>query len=94
MDGIGKEFMEKTKYQNVSESMQRRGFPQPPLEYIYDPSIELIKLPATNELHAISNRLENCCRTKKNPAELSTNSFNNRRDDLFIVVYARRQRDQ
>jgi len=50
MDGIGKEFMEKTKYQNVSESMQRRGFPQPPLEYEYDHSVDLIKLPATREL--------------------------------------------
>lgn len=50
MDGIGKEFMEKTKYQNMSESMQRRGLTQPPLEYMYDSSRELIKLPAANEL--------------------------------------------
>jgi len=50
MDGIGKEFMEKTKYQNVTESMQRRGLPQPPLEYMYDTSLELIKLPAVNDL--------------------------------------------
>ena len=50
MDGIGKEFMEKTKYQNVTESMQRRGLPQPPLEYMYDTSLELIKLPAVKDL--------------------------------------------
>lgn len=50
MDGIGKEFMEKTKYRNMSESLQRRGLPQPPLEYMYDSSMELIKLPAANEL--------------------------------------------
>ena len=50
MDGIGKEFMEKTKYQNMSESMQRRGLPQPPLEYMYDSSTELIKLPAAKDL--------------------------------------------
>ena len=44
MDGIGKEFMEKTKYQNVSEIHATERFPQPPLEYIYDNSIELIKI--------------------------------------------------
>lgn len=50
MDGIGKEFMEKTKYQYLSESMQRRGLPQPPLEYKYDSFIEQIKLRDPKEL--------------------------------------------
>jgi len=44
-DGIGKDFMEKTKYKYLSESQQRHGFPQPALELPYDPTDELISLP-------------------------------------------------
>ncbi len=44
-DGIGKDFMEKTKYKYLSESQQRLGFPQPALELPYDPTDELISLP-------------------------------------------------
>lgn len=44
-DGIGKEFIEKTKYKYLSESKQRLGVPQPPLENSYDPTAELISLP-------------------------------------------------
>ncbi|HSM23725.1 MAG TPA: SagB/ThcOx family dehydrogenase [Anaerolineaceae bacterium] len=44
-DGIGKEFLEKTKYKYLSESLQRQGVPIPPLELPYDPTAELISLP-------------------------------------------------
>ena len=44
-DGIGKEFIEHTKYKYLSESLQRQGVPQPPLELPYEPGAELIPLP-------------------------------------------------
>jgi len=44
-DGIGKEFLEKTKYKYLSESLQRQGVPIPPLELPYDPAADLISLP-------------------------------------------------
>lgn len=51
-DGIGKEFLEKTKYKYLSESLQRQGVPIPPLEYAYDPTAELIVLPDPETLPA------------------------------------------
>ena len=43
--GIGKEFMEGTKYENMGMSDQRRGVRQPPLETPYDPSGAVTPLP-------------------------------------------------
>ncbi|MHB8926402.1 MAG: SagB/ThcOx family dehydrogenase [Bacillota bacterium] len=43
---IGREFMEKTKYQHMGPSDQNQGLPQPPLEKPVDPSRRLIDLPA------------------------------------------------
>lgn len=43
--GIGKEFIKLTKPQYLQESLQRQGYPQPPLELDYDPSAALIALP-------------------------------------------------
>ncbi len=51
-DGIGKEFLEKTKYQYLSESLQRQGVPIPALELSYDPTSELISLPDPDTLPA------------------------------------------
>jgi SagB-type dehydrogenase family enzyme len=51
-DGIGKEFMQKTKPQALEQSLQKRGVPQPPLEIGYDPSIELIPLPSEETITA------------------------------------------
>lgn len=45
VEGIGKEFIEKTKYQYMAESLENQGFSQPYLELPYDPSAELIPLP-------------------------------------------------
>lgn len=42
---IGKEFMEKTKYQYLEETDQNKGLPQPPLELEYDTDAVLIELP-------------------------------------------------
>jgi hypothetical protein len=43
---IGQEFMEKTRYQYLSVSDQRRGLPQPPLQVPPDHEDTLIDLPA------------------------------------------------
>jgi len=58
-DGIGKEFMEKTKYKYLSESLQRQGVPIPPLELPYDPTAELISLPDSETLPAYPMDLRN-----------------------------------
>lgn len=45
MSSIGKEFMEKTKFQYLDRSDQSRNLPQPPLEMEYDASRPVIDLP-------------------------------------------------
>lgn len=50
MDEIGKEFIEKTKYDNLSPSPQSQGIPQPPLELPYDVTGRLIELPPPTDL--------------------------------------------
>jgi hypothetical protein len=44
MSGIGKEFLEKTKYHHLGLSDQMRGLPQPPLQQGYDAAASTIKL--------------------------------------------------
>lgn len=45
MDGIGKEFIEKTKYKYLQESDQVKNLPQPSLELKYENNKNIIKLP-------------------------------------------------
>jgi len=45
MSSIGKEFMEKTKFQYLDRSDQSRNIPQPPLEMEYDASRRVRELP-------------------------------------------------
>ncbi len=45
MEGIGKDFIEKTKYHHLSPSDQMRGLSPPPVELPYDLREELIDLP-------------------------------------------------
>lgn len=47
--GIGKEFMEKTRYKYLEESDQNKGLPQPPLELDYEKSKGVIDLPSPSE---------------------------------------------
>ena len=49
MKGIGKEFMEKTKYRFLDASPQSRGEPQPPLELPPEPGKPTIPLPNIGE---------------------------------------------
>jgi SagB-type dehydrogenase family enzyme len=43
------EFMEKTKYQNMTTSPQEDGLPQPPLQLEIDPNAKLMELPKPSE---------------------------------------------
>lgn len=45
MDGIGKKFMEMTRYGNMAEPPQRAGSMQPPLELPAEPGAEVMRLP-------------------------------------------------
>ncbi|MDO8726664.1 MAG: SagB/ThcOx family dehydrogenase [Candidatus Methanoperedens sp.] len=50
MSSIGKEFIEKTKFQHLDRSDQSRNIPQPPLEMEYDASRQVIDLPAPENI--------------------------------------------
>ena len=50
MDGMGKQFIEQTKYPNMDKPEQARGLPQPPLQLDWDRSRKLIPLPAPKAL--------------------------------------------
>ena len=49
-----KDYFEASKYQNMGESQQKRGLPQPPLEMAYDTGADLISLPNPDELSLIA----------------------------------------
>lgn len=55
--GIGKEFMEKTRYEYLEESDQSRGLPQPPLELPYEKTKRVIDLPALSGVDVGSHDL-------------------------------------
>jgi SagB-type dehydrogenase family enzyme len=48
--GIGREFMERTRYKYLSVSAQQQGLPQPPLEVPYAGEAEPIDLPAPGDV--------------------------------------------
>jgi SagB-type dehydrogenase family enzyme len=48
--GIGQEFMDKTRYEEMGKSLQQQGLPQPPLELPYPEGVELIPLPTPSEV--------------------------------------------
>ena len=50
MRGIGKEFMERTRYKYLEEPDQNKGLPQPPLELGPEEGQKIIPLPAPNDL--------------------------------------------
>ncbi len=64
MSSIGKEFIEKTKFQYLDRSDQSRNLPQPPLEKEYDASRPVRELPGPEDIkirnfdlrHAIEGR--------------------------------------
>ena len=79
---IGREFMEKTKFQYAIESDQMKGLPQPPLELIYEETAEVIDLPSQKNIdippvtlrNAIENR-QSCRSYSDKPLTLEELSF-------------------
>ena len=63
--GIGKEFMEKTKYKYLEESDQNKGLPQPDLELKYDPDAVLIDLPVVENIKVKSLDLKVAIESRK-----------------------------
>ena len=57
MNGIGQEFMEKTKYQYLGKSDQDQGLPQPPLELGCPEDAVLINLPRIEQIKVKSSDL-------------------------------------
>lgn len=51
---IGQEFMIKTRYENLEETAQQAGLPQPPLEALYSGMETLIDLPMPEEIPEIT----------------------------------------
>lgn len=50
MTGIGREFMEKTKYQHLAPSHQDLGLPQPPLQVAVPADAVFIELPPIEQI--------------------------------------------
>ena len=48
--GIGNEFMTRTRYEHLGPSDQQQGRPQPPLQLPYDERARIIDLPAPQDL--------------------------------------------
>lgn len=64
-NGIGKEFMKKTKYQYLEESDQEKGLPQPPLELEYDTNLGLIDLPSVENINVKNIDLREAIENRK-----------------------------
>lgn len=75
MDGIGKEFMEKSKYKYLLESFQKRGFPQPPLELAFDISSQSIPLPSISQLPPYQIELKTAIEKRKTLRRYSQTSL-------------------
>ncbi|KNF07063.1 SagB-type dehydrogenase domain protein [Gottschalkia purinilytica] len=64
-NGIGKEFMEKTKYKYMGESDQEKGIPQPPLELEYGDDAILIDLPSVENIEIKGMDLKEAIESRK-----------------------------
>ncbi len=63
--GIGKEFMEKTKYQYLEEPDRDKGLPQPPLEFEYNPEGVFIDLPSIEDIEVEDISLKQAIESRK-----------------------------
>ncbi len=73
--GIGKEFMKKTKYQNMEASDQNKGIPQPPLEVTYDIKYPLIDLVEPSQIDIPQMSLRECIEARKSIRTYSDESL-------------------
>ncbi len=71
MKSIGKEFMEKTKFQYLDRSDQSRNLPQPSLELEYDASRRVIDLPGPDKIKVRSFDLRQAIEGRRSIREYS-----------------------
>ena len=74
---IGKEFMEKTKYQYLEETDQEKELPQPPLELEYDSEEKLIDLPSVENMEVKNMDLLEIIESRKSLRKY---------DDIFLTL--------
>ena len=79
----GQEFMQKTKAQNLSESDQKHGFEQPPLEKSFDG--EMIELPSIETLPKQSILLDEAIMQRKTLRKYSENPITT--EELSYLIY-------
>ena len=71
VNGIGKEFIEGTKYQYLDDSDQKKGLPQPPLELEYDRTKTVIDLPKPSEIQVSSTSLREAIENRRSVRKYS-----------------------
>lgn len=74
-NGIGKDFMEKTKYKYLEESDQDKGLPQPPLELEYDNNAVLIDLPFVENIKVKNLDLREAIESRKSLRKYANTSL-------------------
>ena len=72
MNGIGREFLEKTKYHNMGKSGHRLGMPPPPVEREWDRRATPIPLPAPKEIRLGTLRLREAIERRRSVRDYST----------------------
>lgn len=71
----GKQFLEDTKYQNLKESDQQKGLPQPPLEKAYKGDAKPIDLPSVESVEVESIDLTEAFLQRRSHRDYSTESL-------------------
>ncbi|QUH21203.1 SagB/ThcOx family dehydrogenase [Alkaliphilus sp. B6464] len=74
-NGIGKEFMERTKYKYLEESDQDKGLPQPPLELEYEANSVLIDLPPVETINIKGIDLRKAIESRKSLRKYSNTAL-------------------
>lgn len=58
-------FLESTKYKNLGETDEKKGFPQPPLELVFDSQKSVVNLPSPLEINVASVDLRKVIEDRK-----------------------------
>jgi SagB-type dehydrogenase family enzyme len=65
MKNTGKDFIEKTKYANISQSDQQKGMKYPPLQETYNKEKKIINLPKIEKLHVPVSSVEKAVKNRR-----------------------------
>ncbi len=85
MESIGKEFMERTRYDYLEASDQEKGVAQPPIEKSYGPDKELIALPPFDELRFETMQLKELITQRKSIRKYSKEALDI--DELAYLLW-------